>query len=277
MIPRIATFLLLTCLCVRAAAPAGAWFTYYYMDPQPDKFPAEVRSMSEKGDLTKVDNQQPLIAFLSRIMAQNPDKISSWMSELESLPPNDKRVLYSAIWFSSTDQGRTFFQKNNLAGYLKKEPPDILKMEPDSPSTLDMLWGYFMATGDPKAIRQIVSTLNLSKDEGALARFKNSGKTDADKKAAYLDAAFQSARSSLTSNCLQHPKVLEICETFFKGQDLNKTESVELNNILAKVVPDRYTARSTGNKPPIPEIAPKATPQSSRLPPPKGVPATTIY
>ncbi|MEO8207097.1 MAG: hypothetical protein ABI615_13025 [Chthoniobacterales bacterium] len=274
----VVAFLFLACLCAKAEAPSAAWYTYYYMDPQPDKFTTEVRNMSQKGDLTKVDAQQPLIAFFSRVMAQNPDKISPWMKELENLPPNDKRVLYSAIWFSNTPQGKEFFITNKLPGYLKKEPPDILKTQPDSPSSLDMLWGYFMATGDPKAIRGIVSALSLSKDEGALARFKNTQKTDEDKKAAYLDAAFQAARNSLTSNCLQHPKVMEICETLYKSNELNKAESAELNNILAKVAPDRYTAKPTGIKPPAPEAAPKAaTTPKPPVSPPKGGPKPLLY
>ncbi|MEO6054513.1 MAG: hypothetical protein ABIP97_10910 [Chthoniobacterales bacterium] len=273
MIPRVVVLLFLVSLCARAASPSPAWFTYYYLDPQPDKFTSEVRKMSQKGDLAKVDGQQPLIAFFSRVMAENPDNISSWMKDLEDIPPNDKRVLYSAIWFSNTNQGKEFFQKNNLTGYLKKEPPDILKMEPDSPSTLDMLWGYFMATGDPMAIRGVISALNLSKDEGALARFKNTRKTEEDKKAAYLDATFQAARSSLTSNCIQHPKVMEICESLYGGKGLNKTESMELNNILAKVAPDRYTAKPTGNRVAEVEATPRPTPKA----PPRGMPQTLLY
>ena len=62
----------------------------------------------------------------------------------------------------------------------------MLKKEIDSPSVLDMLWGYFFATGDEAPIRRIVSALNYSKYAGAMDRYETSKKTADDMGASAL-------------------------------------------------------------------------------------------
>lgn len=114
-------------------------------------------------------------------------------------------------------------------------------MEVNNPATLDMLWGYFLATGDEKPIRRIVSALDLSKHAGALDKFKTSEKTDQNRKEAYLDVTFQAARWSLESNSRQHPQVLKYCESILGDPNLPKNQSLWLGVVLSKVKPDQYS------------------------------------
>jgi hypothetical protein len=49
------------------------------------------------------------------------------------------------------------------------------------------------------------------------------------------EVIMKSAAWSITSNCLQHPRVREICDNLCQGQDLNQSEKEFLKTILAKI------------------------------------------
>lgn len=225
----------------KADASSPDWMTFYYTHPQPDRFVSEVRGMSKSAVLSKPSAEPPIVAFLSRVMAKNPERIPAWMAALADLPDKDKETLHKAIWYSDTDAGKAYLKKHGLAKYLEKPASDILKMEIDSPSVLDMLWGYFFATGDDAPIRRIVSALNYGKYAGALERYKTSKKTADDKKQAYYDVICRAAIWSLAANCRQHPRVKGICEKLSEGKDLNPTETRWLTFVLAKLDPGTET------------------------------------
>ena len=218
----------------------GDWMMFYYKNPAPEQLVAEVRAMTKAGALKDPNAQPPTVAFLSRVMAKNPTKINKWLEELGDLEKNERSVVFAAAWYSDTDEARAFFKKKGLQDYLDQEAPAILEMEVKDPSTLDMLWGYFMATGDEAPIRRIISAFALSKHAGAVERFKDSAKTEEDRKAAYFDATFQSAQWSLESNCRQHPLVLKHAEAIFADPKLPKDQSLWLGVVLSKVKPEKY-------------------------------------
>ena len=217
------------------------WMTFYYKAPSPDSFTKQVRAMADKGLLKDDNAQAPIIAFLSQVMSANPKRIPDWIDEASDLDEKQHNTLLAAAWYSDTEEARDLFKKQKRDAYLKQKAPDILKIEVNNPSTLDMLWGYFMATGDSAPIRRIVSALSLSKYSGALDRFKTSEKTEKDKKEAYLEVTFQAAQWSLESNCKTHPRVLEHCEKIFADKATPKSQSLWLGVILSKVKPENYS------------------------------------
>jgi len=233
-----AIFLLLVLSASAFAADQKAgmddWLTFYYQHPQPERFVAEVHALSKSAVFSKESARPPMLAFLGRVMAQNPDKITGWMTALGDLPAKDLEVLYAAVWFSETEEGNRYLESNGIKGFAGKTPPEILKMEIDSPAVIDMLWGWFYATGQEEAVRRVVSALNLSQYEGAFDKFKTSPKTEQNKREAFNDMAFRSAGWSLTTNCELHPKVLEICEKLYQGDTLGKTERSWLGTVLTK-------------------------------------------
>lgn len=216
------------------------WMTFYYLKPNPDEFVAQVRAMAAKGYLDDGNAQAPIVAALSQIMRQNASQIGTWLDELRSLSKEHRTVLMGAAWYSNTSEAINYFQGNGLKEYAEEKPPAILEMEVNSPETLDMLWGYFFATGDSAAIRRIISSLELAKYAGALDRCKESAKSENDKKEAYLDVTYQAAMWSLENNCSQHGRVLMICEEVFQDKRTPKIQSAWLGVMLAKVAPARY-------------------------------------
>ena len=213
------------------------WLTFYYRNPQPEHFVEEVRDLIQSGSFSKVTTHPPLIVFLGRVLAQHPRKIESWMSDLNDLPQEGKNLLYAALWFSKTAEATHYLEAHGIHDYEGKTPPDILKMEIDSPTVIEMLWGWYFATGDETAIRRIITGFNLNLYEGGMERFKSSKKTTQDKRVAYQDLAFKTVQESLMENCERHPEVLGICEKLYASNTLNKTELLWIRVILSKAAP----------------------------------------
>src|ERR1043166_5145905 len=62
---------------------------------------------------------------------------------------------------------KSFFQKVN--GLFRKPPPGRPTLD-KSPELLDVLWGYYFATGSYKPILRIIAMLPWSKDRDSLER-----------------------------------------------------------------------------------------------------------
>lgn len=212
---------------------------FYYQNPQPDKLIENVCAMSKRGQLTNMQTAGVIPAFLSRVFAQNPGRIDQWMTSLKDLPQNELYTLYNALWLSNTNEGRAILTKTGLempGGAV----PDLLTLEVNEPMLIDALWGYFMATGDTRVVRRVISGFNYSKYQGADERYRSSKQTDQDKQEAYKAVIFEAAKASLIDNCLMHPVVLAYCEKLWKENELNRTESLWLGVALAKVAPEKY-------------------------------------
>jgi hypothetical protein len=91
----------------------------------------------------------------------------------------------------------------------------------ESPDVLDMLWVAFMASGDEKYVIQVISVLPYSTVKGNIPRLLVGG----------------SARWSLTSNAIQHKRVLDICMSQLEKQPH------EVKEILSEVISAATKAR----------------------------------
>jgi len=207
---------------VEEAKSSTDWITFYYKSPSPERFVDELRALTTAGTFEDSKSHAPFIGFLSQVMAQNPESVEPWLKEFEDLDEQPRKLILAAAWYSDTDGAKAYFKEKKLENLAEKDPPDILDLKVDNPSTLDMLWGYFLATGEEAPIRRIVSGLQLSKYAGAAEAFKESQKTEEDKRKVWLYATFQAARWSLTANSKQHPKVLEYCEGIIRDKAIHK-------------------------------------------------------
>jgi len=164
--------------------------------------------MSKKGWLSKADSQSPLAAFLAQVFANNSDKTKAWLIELQSSTEDQKIMAALALWMAHTSNSVSLLESVATKGspsyqdYVKKllgddRPPDFLKDTISSAGFLDALWGSFFATGDERYVQRLISALPMLDTKGDVTKMLIGG----------------AAQWSLTSNAIQHPRVMEICET----------------------------------------------------------------
>ena len=231
----------------KSEAQVGDWFTNYYKKPTPEKLLGELEKLHKKGILKNADSTPTFISFISQIMITNPKMVPQWLEKAKSLSKDQKDTLYMAAWISRTLEAKDFFTKNNLSDFQQKAP-DLLSLEVQHPSTLDMFWGAFFATGKQEPIRSIIKSFELSKYTGAIERFKNGDKSEKANSELLLEATFQSATWSLESNCHQHPKVLEHCIKIHSDPKLTDIQRLWLTIVLAKVKPEQFSIEFNEDK-----------------------------
>lgn len=223
---------------------AQEWMTFYYAHPQPDRFVEHVRALAAGGVLGDLSRQLATTTFLSRVMAANPKKIRPWMSALAELKGNELLAVRTAAWFSNTVEAKSYLAEVDTKKEFVEAPPEMLETATRalhaldlevSPTMLDVFWSYYHATGDPRAIRGVISALEYIADFGAAQRFRASKQTEEDKKAALRDALFQAASWSLESHLRQHPPLKKLCAELAAGSSLKPNEKTALANILKKI------------------------------------------
>jgi hypothetical protein len=189
------------------------WLTYYYQHPRPDLTVEAILAMSAQGFFDKESARPPLIAFFSQLFAQSPQSIQPWFSKLDKLSEHHKELFWIALWYSATPQATEQLKveadkasnqaKGNILKLTTTAPPSIASLDITSPSVLDMFWASFMATGEERYVIRIISALPWVNERKDLNKLMIGG----------------AARWSLTSNCTQHQKVLEICKAQINKQD----------------------------------------------------------
>lgn len=193
-------------------ATLSEWMTYYYKNPQPELMvPALL--FADKQGLLQGDAAAPMQAFTSRVFAANPEKVKEWFTQLGPLSEAGKTLVITAIWWSNTKEGKELLDtitaqlpdkpKAEFKKQIDKSPPELEKMDIESPDVLDMLWACFSATGDEKYVKRLLTVLSWS---------------STDSKDLPKMLIVNAAHWSLMSNIEQHARVREICESV-KKQD----------------------------------------------------------
>ena len=214
------------------------WTKFYYADPHPERFVQEVRQLSENGVLAEPEQALPLITFLSRVIAANPDRVPAWLDALGDLPQADLHSLDLALWLSGAPTARARLAERTTDPLFDEAPPDFLGRAIDAPVMLDALWMYYFATGDLRAVRRIISVLEYMSDFGAAESFRKTAQTDADRARAMRDAMFQAASWSLGSLMEEHAPLKKYCEGLVRSGDLTPGEHCALALVLEKIDPD---------------------------------------
>jgi len=179
------------------------WINQYRHSPEPDKVPLAVRGMSRLGLLTDTEGAGVYVGFLAGIVASNPDKADELIARMFPLSTDHHWAIVRAIAYSGRPDWRTMLQRHaermparrvmiekflsgklptldqapieknetwgekfhsqiTLAKYFSKRKTDVaLDLTPD---LLDMLWGYFYATGEYRPLSRIVLMLRWTKE-----------------------------------------------------------------------------------------------------------------
>jgi len=183
----------------------GEWITFYYQHPEPQRIVDAVLSASRLGLLRGKTTAPPMFGFLAGWFSENNDATDTVFEKLVDLPSEDLAALIAGLWYSEAPASMTVLakyaprmpsQRKLIADRLAARSHGIAGIALEEGAwVLDALWGNFSATGKEAPVVRIMAALPWS-------TLKQSDRRR---------LPGEAARWSLTSNAVQHPRVLAIC------------------------------------------------------------------
>lgn len=227
-------------------APAKDWLEFYYENPRPDQFVSQMKDWADEGTLDNESARPALIAFISQIIRQNEGALQGWYQELTGLSPGQRQVLHTAMLFSRTTEADRIMHEAFGERYeeQKQITQKILEMPLDKEATLDMLWGYFYATGSESAIRRMVVAFSF-KD----VTDHPPGVTVPDGYVPLYKELPEFVAAALIANAQRHPRLVKILRAIYeKDESLQKVEKEGLYDVLSALDPKTYPPLSPAPK-----------------------------
>jgi hypothetical protein len=181
----------------RAGVSAPASLENYYLNPRPAELPRIMRALGQQGYLEKPEQAAVAIGFLGALFAQNPERVDAWLLEFNGLPPAQHRLVAAALWQAGNPlgadmlrhlSGSTHPANDAVARLADTASEDIAHTPVLSPSSMNLQWGAFLATGNERYIINILAAIGTDRPG--------------------LDSA---ARYALAQDAAAHPRVFEIC------------------------------------------------------------------
>ena len=177
------------------------WINAYRGKPDPDGLPALVRALSDMQAFKDAETCGAYIGFIAGVLGANPGRAEALVGRMLAIAPADYWVLVRAIAYSGLPNWKIVLIKyadrmNTRSAmidrYLDGKLPTLdqiadrnvkpgvldkikqaLKIDGDrekavaldpSPELIDVLWGYYLATGSYRPIGRIIKLLPLAND-----------------------------------------------------------------------------------------------------------------
>ena len=216
------------------------WINAYRAKPQPDGLPTLVRMLSDLQAFKDAETSGAYVGFIAGVISANPDRAAALVARMLPIAPGDHWVLVRAIAYSGLPNWRellaTFVDRmptrramvdKYLDGKLptldqivyRPEKPGMLDkiehvltfgtsgkkkevaIEP-SPELIDVLWGYYLATGAYQPIERIIKLLPLANDRDNVDNLTTGS----------------AAKFTLASNAVRDLKLLAMLKSAVKKQ-----------------------------------------------------------
>jgi len=213
------------CQAFRADQELGNWMAVYYRHPEPQRLVTAFQYFVESPGAAQVQTRVPVSQFFAAAMDTNSTLLRQLFDAARSTGSSDARLFaLRVLWLSGCESARRLLQSAPeawtdstlspvVAALAAEEPPDLLRSTPGTASDLDMLWATFFATGASRPVEQIVSVLESAETGRGMQMLVG-----------------RAAQWSLTSNAIQHPRVLAIL------RDLQPRATGTLARLLAGVI-----------------------------------------
>jgi hypothetical protein len=178
------------------------WINIYRHRPDPDKLPEVVHTLSGMQAFKDAESSGPYVGFIAGVLGNNPARAEDLIAKMLSIDPADHWVLVRAIAYSGLPRWRellatfvdrmatrramidkfldgklptleqidyhsvkpSMLDKIKSALHLGKEHAKPIELEP-TPELIDVLWGYYLATGAYGPIERVVELLPLANDK----------------------------------------------------------------------------------------------------------------
>src|SRR5271154_6632139 len=178
------------------------WINAYRGKPEPDALPVLVHGLSDLQAFKDAESSGAYIGFIAGVLGANPDRANALITRMLTIAPADHWVLVRAIAYSGLPNWKVLLLKfvdrmptrramtdkyvdgrlptldqisyqNAKPGMIDKikdtlkiggESEKVVAIDP-SPELIDVLWGYYLATGSYRPIGRMIKLLPLSNDK----------------------------------------------------------------------------------------------------------------
>ena len=227
------------------------WINAYRGRPEPDGLPVLVRALSDLQAFKDAESSGAYLGFIAGVLSANPDHAEVLVARMLPIAPADHWVLVRAIAYSGLpdwkemlatfvdrmatrramiDQyldgklptlGQIDYQsakpgvldKIKVSLHIDKERKKPVALEP-TPELIDVLWGYYLATGGYAPIEQMIKLLPLSNDHDNVDNL----------------TAGSAAKFTLASNAVRDVNLLQMLKW------ANKSQPKEVKVVLDDVI-----------------------------------------
>ena len=155
------------------------WVQSYRLKPDPWRLPLAVRALSDLGQFSDEEGAAVHIGFIAGVLGDNQLKAEKLIAAMLPLPPEAESAVIKAVAYSGLPNWRGVLNQ-----FVDKMPerrvlidklamggkPHLMAMAVEEGRTLDMLWGYYLATGYYQPVQRILSALPWSEDKNDLEK-----------------------------------------------------------------------------------------------------------
>ena len=215
------------------------WINAYRGKPEPDTLPVLVHGLSDLQAFKDAETCGANVGFIAGVLGANPDRAEALITKMLTIAPADHWVLVRAIAYSGLPNWKVLLAKfvdrmptrramiekyfdgrlptldqisyqNAKPGMIDKIK-DTLKVGGDrqkavaldpSPELIDVLWGYYLATGAYQPIGRMIKLLPLANDKDNVDNLTTGS----------------AAKFTLASNAVRDLHLLAMLKRAVKGQ-----------------------------------------------------------
>jgi hypothetical protein len=226
---------------INSREAALKWIGLYRTKPQPARMPELVQAVSRMGAFSDPESAGAYVGFIAAVLGANPDRADDLVSAMFPLPPEDHWVVVRAIAYSGLPDWKVMLyrfvdhmptRKAMIDKYVNGKIPTLSEIAPPkersfgekvkgwvsgekvddkamiwkmdtSPELLDVLWGYYFATGSYAPIYRMITVLHWSKDKDHVEKLTVGSMT----------------KYTLTINAMRDPDLLALLKQAAKSQD----------------------------------------------------------
>jgi hypothetical protein len=246
-----------------------SWISGYRVKPDPDGVPAAMRALSRFGAFNDPERCGVYVGFLAGVIATNPDKAYQLISKTMAMRKQDRWIIVRAIAYSGLPDWKQLLRwsesrmprydvmsekylagkKATLAQFTVPPSPTTLErmgehlqigksprkvtLEP-SQDVLDLLWGYYFATGSYRPIMHLIALLPWSRDHNDIERLTigNMAKYTLARNAAHDDVLLAMLKASIKARN-QPPTTVAVLKEVVDAAETVDTTSIHKEALAA--------------------------------------------